>query len=100
MTLKTPSSLEEKSESGAREANVILSRILTLYNYNYICDILGCCAVSRKKMKKIKKNSEYKFSIVSMKHQENQIPNIFSWTKSYIPNTAVPVALASDYKTI
>ena len=100
MTLKSPSSLEEKSESGAREANVILSLFLTLYNYNYICDILGCCAVSRKKMKKIKKNSEYKFSIVSMKHQENQIPNIFSWTKSYIPNTAVPVALASDYKTI
>ena len=63
-------------------------------------DFIGCCAVSRKKMKKIKKNSEYKFSIVSMKHQENQIPNIFSWTKSYIPNTAVPVALASDYKTI
>ena len=54
---------------------------------------LGPPTVSKKQQKSLRKQSkDLNISIVSMADDEVQIPNIYSWTKSYIPN--------SKYKTV
>ena len=54
---------------------------------------LGARTVSKKQQKSLRKQSkDLNISIVSMADDEVQIPNIYSWTKSYIPN--------SKYKTV
>ena len=44
-------------------------------------------SITKKEHKNLRKNAKnLNISIVAMSDHEVQIPNIFSWTKSYIPN--------------